>query len=323
MARKLSRREAIQRVAYGGAVLGAAALVTRLRFDPGGSAVARASGERQVRDYRVEPDRATPRMAIARSSTDPATLTRLAIDGIGGMRSFVSRGDVVAIKPNIGWDRLPMHAANTHPEVVAEVVRLAFDAGARRVVVADVSCNEAQRSFQRSGIWNAAHAAGATVILPAEHRFREIRLRGDVLDRWPIFTPITDADKVINLPIAKHHGLTKLSAAMKNWYGLLGGRRNQLHQRIDASIVDLARFMRPTLTVLDATRVLVRNGPQGGNLDDTREMHQVVAGLDEVALDAYAAVLIGQRPEEIGYLRLGQELGLGTLDWESLARVEV
>ena len=93
----------------------------------------------------------------------------------------------------------------------------------------------------------------------------------------PSSRPLVDADKVINVPVAKHHNLAKFTAAMKNWYGVLGGRRNRLHQNIDTSIADLATFMRPSLTVIDATRVLVRNGPQGGNIDDTREMHTVIA----------------------------------------------
>jgi uncharacterized protein (DUF362 family) len=323
MASGLSRREAVKRIATAGAALGGAAVLAAVRFDRGGASQIGQAGERQIRDFRVDERPETPVLAISKRSTDPAELTRRAVDALGGMARFVSRGDIVAVKPNIGWDRLPVHAANTNPTVVATVVRLAFEAGAKRVIVTDSSCNEANRSFQRSGIWRAAHDAGATVIIPAEHRYREIRIRGDVLDRWPIYTPIIDADKVINVPIAKHHGLSKLTAAMKNWYGLLGGRRNQLHQKIDVSIADLATFMRPSLTVLDATRVLLRNGPQGGNLDDAKQMNQVIASLDEVAVDAYAAELIHQRPEEIGYLKIGQERGLGSLNWRSVAQVEV
>ncbi|MCC6215269.1 MAG: DUF362 domain-containing protein [Polyangiaceae bacterium] len=318
----VSRREALRRVAASGAALGGAAALGRVAWDPGGFGVSRPAGDRQVRDFGVPAAAATPVLAIARSSTDPAELVRRAVDALGGMRRFVSRGDVVAVKPNIGWDRMPVHAANTNPQVVAEVVRLAFDAGAKVVVVTDVSCNEANRCFQRSGIWRATHALGATVVLPAEHRFREIRMRGDVLDQWPIFTPLVNADKVINVPVAKHHNLSRYTAAMKNWYGILGGRRNRLHQNIDVSIADLATFMRPTLTVVDATRVLLRNGPQGGNIDDAVDVHQVIASLDQVAADAYGATLIGERPENVGYLSLAHQRGIGNMHWEQVARVE-
>jgi uncharacterized protein (DUF362 family) len=218
---------------------------------------------------------------------------------------------------------MPVHAANTNPAVVAEVVRLAFEAGAKKVIVTDASCNEPNRCFQRSGIWRAAYAVGATVILPSAHRFRELRMRGDVLDQWPIYTPLIDADKVINVPVAKHHNLAKFTAAMKNWYGLLGGRRNRLHQSIDLSIADLATFMRPTLTIVDATRVLMRNGPQGGNIDDARDVHQVIASLDQVAVDAYGATLIGEKPENIPYLKYGHSRGIGSMHWQLVPHVEV
>ncbi len=150
-----------------------------------------------------------------------------------------------------------------------------------------------------------------------------MRLKGDVLDEWPVFTTLVDADKVINVPIAKHHNLAKFTAAMKNWYGVLGGRRNRLHQNIDTSIADLATFMRPTLVVMDAWRVLMRNGPQGGNIDDARDMHTIVATVDQVAADAYGCTLIGQRRENVPYLAMGEKRGLGTMRWENLRLKEV
>lgn len=321
---KLSRRELLQRLGAAGGVMVGSGLVYGLLRDDGSQSGGGHVGSQIVRSYQVAPGPdAAPRMAIAKSSTDPAELVRRAVGALGGMKRFVSRGDVVAVKPNIGWDRLPVHAANTNPLVVAEVVKLAFDAGASRVVVTDASCNEPARCFQRSGIWRAAYDLGATVIIPAAHHFREMRLRGEVLDAWPIYTPLVNVDKVINVPVAKHHNLSKFTGAMKNWYGILGGRRNRLHQSIDRSIADLATFMRPSLTVMDATRVLLRNGPQGGNVDDARDMNQVIASLDQVAVDAYAATLIGRRPEEIEYLRLATARGIGQLDWQAVPHIEV
>ena len=174
-----------------------------------------------------------------------------------------------------------------------------------------------------SGIWKAAYEVGAEVVLPSEHRFRNMRLKGEVLDDWPVFTPLVNADKVINVPVAKHHNLAVFTAAMKNWYGLLGGRRNRLHQNIDTSVADLATFLQPTLTIVDAVRVLMRNGPQGGNIADAKDLHTVVASIDQVASDAYGCTLIGKTPDEIPYLKMGEERGLGTRDWKSLRWVEV
>jgi len=323
MPESVSRREALWRIGATGAGLASVGLIGRAVHDQGGYDLSRHSGERQVRDFAVKGAAGEPKFAIAKSTDQPELLVRRAVEALGGMKRFVSRGDIVAIKPNIGWDRLPVHAANTNPLVVAEVVRLALDAGAKQVVVTDASCNEPNRCFQRSGIWRAAHAVGATVILPSAHRFRDLRLRGDVLDVWPVYTPLVEADKVINVPIAKHHNLSKFTGGMKNWYGLLGGRRNRLHQNINVSIADLATFMRPSLTILDATRVLLRNGPQGGNIDDAMDIHQVIASLDPVAADAYGATLIGANPSTVEYLRLGTERGLGNADWEQVRHVEV
>jgi uncharacterized protein (DUF362 family) len=330
----ISRREALRRLGAAGLVLGGAAGLARARWDRGGELVAGAERP-QTRDYRLRDARPDlPQLVVARGKPglelgaaqddiDPAALVRRAVEALGGMRRFISRGDIVVVKPNIGWDRTPIHAANTNPRVVAEVVRLAYDAGAKRVVVTDASCNEPNRCFQRSGIWKAAYDVGADVIIPAAHRFRGMRLKGEVLDEWPVYTPLVNADKVINVPIAKHHNLSRYTAAMKNWYGSLGGRRNRLHQNIDVSIADLATFMQPTLTIVDAVRVLMRNGPQGGNVADAKDMHTVIATTDQVAADAYGCQLIGRKPDEIPYLKMGHERGLGTMHWQSLRLAEV
>lgn len=318
-----NRRDALKRIGATAALLGGAGALAKVRYDAGGFDLEKPDGERQVRDFQIDDPAAGTQMAIAKSSRDPVDLTRKAVDALGGMKRFISNGDIVAIKPNIGWDRMPVHAANTNPHVVGELVRLAFDAGAKQVVVTDASCNEPNRCFQRSGIWKTAYDLGAKIIIPADHRFREMRMRGDVLDQWPIYTPLINADKVINVPVAKHHNLSKYTAAMKNWYGVLGGRRNRLHQNIDVSIADLATFMRPTLTVVDATRVLMRNGPQGGNIDDAKDVHQVIASLDQVAVDAYGATLINEKPENVKYLDLAHDRGIGNKNWQEVKRVEV
>ncbi|MFO0549631.1 MAG: DUF362 domain-containing protein [Polyangiaceae bacterium] len=326
----ISRRAAALRIAAAAGTVAGAAGVGWLRYDRGGFDEAHKEGERQVRDFRLGSSDA-PDMAIAAPAAgdlsaddkDPAALTRRAVDGVGGMKRFVSRGDVVVIKPNIGWDRAPVHAANSNPKVVAELVRQAYDAGAKTVIVTDASCNEPGRCFQRSGIWAAAYEVGADVRLPNEAKFRSMRMRGEVLDEWPIYTTLINADKVINVPVAKHHNLAGYTGAMKNWYGMLGGRRNRLHQNIDVSVADLATFMQPTLTVLDATRVLLRNGPQGGNLADAKDMHTVVASIDQVAADAFGCTLIGKTPQQIPYLAMGEARGLGVVDWQKLRYVSV
>ena len=268
--------------------------------------------------HTVAADPMLPEMAIIQGD-DPAQLARQAVEELGGMRRFISRGDVVLVKPNIGWDRTPEQAANTNPDVVAEIVRQCSNAGAKRVIVTDVSCNDARRCFQRSGIAEAAKLAGADVILPEPSRFKEVDLQGEVLNAWPVFDPFLNVDKVINIPIAKHHGLTGTTLGMKNWYGMLGGQRNQLHQKIHESLVDLADFVRPTLTMIDCYRILVRNGPTGGNLEDVLLKKTMVAGTDPVALDAYVAKAYwNMEVDALPYLKMAASRGLGTYQFEKV-----
>ena len=314
---ELSRRDALIRLLrVAGAGAGATGLGVWLSKHSYRPEATVASAAR--RGHTIPADPNYPQIAILQGN-DPAALVREAINDLGGIQRFVSRGEVVLVKPNIGWDRTPEQAANTNPDVVAEVVRQCLGAGAKRVVVTDVSCNEPRRCFQRSGIAEAAKQVGAEVILPDPSNFKEVNLQGEVLHAWPVFEPFLNADKIINVPIAKHHGLTGTTLGMKNWYGILGGQRNQLHQKIHESLVDLADFVRPTLTIIDCYRILLRNGPTGGNLEDVLLKKTLLASTDPVAIDAYAAKAYWDiEVDALPYLKLAAKRGLGTYEFEKL-----
>ena len=270
------------------------------------------------RSHTVAVDPALPEMAVIQGE-DPEQLARTAIEELGGIHRFVSRADIVLVKPNIGWDRTPEQAANTNPKIVAEIVRQCWNAGAKRVIVTDVSCNDPRRCFQRSGIAGASQREGAEVILPDPVKFKDVDLQGEVLRAWPVLDPFLNADKIINVPIAKHHSLTGTTLGMKNWYGILGGPRHQLHQKIHESLVDLADFMRPTLTIIDCYRVLIRNGPTGGNLEDVLLKKTLAAGTDPVALDAYVAKAYWNlEVSSLPYLKIASQRGLGTYEFEGI-----
>jgi uncharacterized protein (DUF362 family) len=317
-AQGMTRREALlQLLRLGGAAAGTAGAAVWLSEHSFRPVPARA--EQARRDHRTASAPQWPPMTVVQGG-EPRALVQKALENLGGMGRFVSHQDVVVLKPNIAWDRTPEQAANTNPDVVAEVVRQCWQAGAKRVIVTDVSCNEPRRCFQRSGIQAAARAEGAEVILPDPDLFREVDLGGVVLKSWPIFTPFLEADKIINLPIAKHHELTGVTLGMKNWYGILGGQRNRLHQQIHQSLADLASFMLPTVTLIDCYRILLRNGPTGGNLEDVATKKTIVAGTDPVALDAYVAkAWWNLDPAQMPYLQMAAARGLGTVDFEKLA----
>jgi uncharacterized protein (DUF362 family) len=234
----------------------------------------------------------------------------------------VSQGEVVVVKPNVGWDRRPEQAANTNPQLVAAVVRACREAGAQRVIVTDHPVNDPQRCFARSGILDATREAGGVVAVPTDRGFSMVTIPGK-LGRWPVFEPFITAQKIINVPIVKHHSLTGATLGMKNWYGILGGRRNRLHQRIDDSVAELAALMRPTLTVMDATRILRRNGPTGGSLADVERGDALAVSVDPVAADAWAAGLLELDPTRLPWLQLGQSKKLGIIDYRALSPVEL
>lgn len=249
-------------------------------------------------------------------------MTEQAIDAMGGMKRFVSRGSVVWIKPNIGWDRSPELAANTNPDVVATLIRLALDAGAKSVKVGDNPCDLAQKAYATSGIADAAKKAGAEVLFLDRSRFREMNIRGERVKSIPVFPGIVECDLVINVPVVKHHRLAGATMCMKNYMGVIENRK-LFHQDISNCLVDITRFMKPQICLLDAVRILKDHGPKGGNLEDVALTMTLAAGVDPVALDAWGAEVLGRKPQEIESIVKGDKAGLGKMDYRSLALKEI
>ncbi|HIJ65062.1 MAG TPA: DUF362 domain-containing protein [Candidatus Hydrogenedentes bacterium] len=252
-------------------------------------------------------------------------LTEKAINALGGMNRFVSTGDVVWIKPNIGWNRRPEQAADTNPDVVATLIRLCYNAGAKKVKVGDNPCNPAKLAYANSGIEAAAKAMDAEVVVLDANRFREMSIGGERLKQWPVYPEIVESDLVINVPVVKHHNLLKapFTACMKNYMGVAGGERGKWHADIPPCLCDITAFMKPRLCVLDAVRILTGNGPSGGSLADVKRMDTVAAGTDIVALDALAGELLGLDPKTLPTVREGHERGLGEMNYRKLALDEL
>jgi len=265
-----------------------------------------------------------PSLAV-RKGKDVPLLVRDTISALGGMGQFVKPGEVVVVKPNIGWDRTVEFAANTHPEVVKTLVLLCLEAGAKQVRIFDRTCNDERRCYTQSGIRDAVEAIQSDrVSLEYIDRrlFKEMEIRGGkAFDRWEFYLPVIEADRLINVPIAKHHSISQLTLAMKNLMGVIGGNRGRMHRNIAESLADVSSVVHSDLTVVDATRILVANGPQGGRLDDVRITDTLIASPDMIAADAYAATLFGFKPEDIPTIMAGAQRGLGTMDLERVKMV--
>ncbi len=262
----------------------------------------------------------TSTVAIASGAGGPENV-RKAIAALGGIGAFVSRGDVVVLKPNIGWDRTPAQAANTDPEVVLAVAELCLAAGAKEVRVFDRSCNEPRRCYATSGIQAAIEAFGkkhrvadAFRIYHVEDRkFVRTAIPGAlVLKEWDLHRDALEADKIVNVPVAKHHTLAVATLGLKNMMGVMGGNRGQIHFRLSDCLADIHRRLTTRLTVIDATRVLLRNGPSGGNLADVKAFGAIVASADVVAADVTAAqTIFGLAPSAVPHIQKALEAGIG------------
>jgi uncharacterized protein (DUF362 family) len=247
-------------------------------------------------------------------------MVQAAVKAVGGIERFVKPSDDVIIKPNICVaHRTYEYAATTNPEVVGTLTALCMGAGAKQVRVMDFPFGgTADAAYTRSGVGEKVTAAGGKLETMADYKFREAEIPdGRDLKRWSIYGDALDADVLINVPIAKHHSLARLTLGMKNLMGLIQ-KRNQLHSNLGQRIADITSLLRPQLTVVDAVRSLMNHGPQGGNLDDVKLTNTVIASHDIVAADAFAATLFGLSGADIPAIRAGAQMGLGTMDLSTI-----
>jgi len=267
-----------------------------------------------------------PAYLVVVHGADPAEITRRAIAAVGGIERFVKKGANVIVKPNIcvAYNG-PEYAATTNPQVVATLVQLCLGAGAKRVRVMDFPFGgTAQAAYARSGIEAAVKGVGGEMEIMSQIKYRAIKIPdGKAIKEWDVYGEILDADLVINVPIAKTHGNTRLTLGMKNMMGAVQDRSGFHSRGLDQCIVDLWPAVKPQLTVVDAVRMLMANGPTGGDLNDVKKADTVIASTDVVAADAYATGLFGKKPDDIGYIRLGAAKGLGQKDLTGIKIEEI
>ncbi len=265
-----------------------------------------------------------PSMAIGKGA-DRADLVQRTLGALGGMKRFVRPGDRVVIKVNAAFASPPAISATSHPDLVKEVVMACIKAGASDVLVTDNPINDPASCFRLSGIGAAAEAAGGRVVLPAADLFANVSLAGARLIRdWPIMVgPLVKADCLIGMAPLKDHHRSGASMTIKNWYGLLGGRRNVFHQDIHTIITELAALVRPTLVLLDAVTTMMHNGPTGGSISDLKNTNTLVAGIDPVSVDAVGADILGRRINQLPHLQMAADAGLGTIDYQTLNPVSI
>jgi uncharacterized protein (DUF362 family) len=252
-------------------------------------------------------------------------MVRRALAALGGMGRFVKPGDDVIVKPNICVAyHTYEYAATTNPWVAGALVKLALAAGARRVRVMDYPFGgSAEQAYVTSGIQEQVHSAGGQMEAMTQFKFVDTGIpEGVDLRQCKIYDDVLKADVVIDVPIAKHHGLARLTLGMKNLMGVIYDRP-AMHRNLGQRLADLSSRVRPTLTVVDAVRMLMDHGPTGGSLEDVRQADTLIVSPDIVAADSYAATLFGLKPDDLAYVRAGAQLGLGRSDLNGLKIEEI
>ncbi len=314
----LNRREFLGRTVKAGASVVAACSLTYWLYEGTPPGSSQNGGE-----LATLPDFSIPglrgKMSIVTGRDRTRTVNR-ALKAVGGIEAFIKGGDRVLLKVNAAFATPPILSATTHPQLVAEVARLCYKAGASSVVVTDNPINDPASCFSLTGIAQATTSVGARVVMPRGESFRPTTVRGGSLIReWPLlYGPFKDINRVIGIGPVKDHHRSGASMAMKNWYGLLGGRRNIFHQDIHNIIKELAMMVTPTLVILDGTTTMMTNGPTGGSLTDLKPTNTMIVSTDQVAADAFGATLLGRTVAQLPYISKAESSGLGTADYASL-----
>jgi len=292
----------------------------------GAAMTIRPSGATHILTQRIlQADNSDPVDLVAVLGGEPEEMFRKAIGELGGIKQFIRPGQKVVVKPNIGWDKTPDLAGNTNPELVGEIVRQCFDAGAKEVVVFDHTCDDWKKSYKTSGIEAAATAAGAKVLsADTDSSYKKVSLpRGKVLKETQIHHAIIDCDAWINVPILKNHGGANLTISMKNYMGIVWDRRYFHNNNLQQCIADVCTYdKKPVFHVVDAYRILKTNGPRGRSASDVVLTKGLFISRDIVAVDTAAANFFNQVREmpldTIGHLANGEALGLGSMDLSRL-----
>ena len=264
------------------------------------------------------------RMAIVKGSDRAAMLER-GLQAVGGLESFIGKGDRVLLKVNAAFATPASLGATTHPELLSAMTRLCLKAGAAQVLVTDNPINDPDGCFGMSGLAEAANTSGAKLILPRNELFSPATVPGGkLIKNWPVLAgAFHGVTKVIAMAPVKDHHRAGASMILKNFYGLLGGQRNVFHQGINDIITELSLLVKPTLVVLDGTLSMMTNGPTGGSLSDLKPTHTLIVSTDPVAADAVGVELLDRSPSDVPYILMAQAAGAGLADYKRLNPVRI
>jgi len=318
----IDRRRFIKRMTKAGVSVAGACALGHIFYDKTGPSGSSKETGVTVPDFSMAG--VGSKMAIVKGSDRKEALEK-AFAALGGIDTFIKKGDRVLLKVNAAFASPPILSATTNPELVARCIELCYKAGAEAVQVTDNPINDPAACFKLTGIAAAVESAGGKLILPKNDFFKPTTVKGgSLIVNWPLlYEPIRGMTKLIGIAPVKNHQRSGASMTMKNWYGLLGGQRNIFHQDIHNTIKELAMMVRPTLVILDGTTTMMTNGPTGGSMSDLQDTNTMIIGTDQVSVDAFGCTLLGKTINDLPFISKAAEAGAGTADYESLKPVYV
>ncbi len=258
---------------------------------------------------------------VAIKGGEPEVMFDQAIKALGGIGTYVKPGQTVLLKPNIGWDVVPERAGNTNPKLVKRVIEQCYQAGAKKVFVFDNTCDKWDRCYSNSGIEKAVKDAGGTIVPGnTESYYQEVSVpKGEKLTTTKVHELVMESDVFINMPVLKSHSSARVTIALKNLMGVVWDRSYWHKNDLNQCIADYATFSKkPTLNIIDAYRVMMKNGPRGVSEADVSTMKSLIISPDIVAADTAATKLFGLDPADVPYLEMAEALGVGTTKLETL-----
>ncbi len=247
--------------------------------------------------------------------------TQKALSLLGGMKKFIpANGSIGLLANSPSWWKNP--GSYTHPDITLAVILMCMEAGAKEIHFLQ---DPAKDYWQKTPL-GKTHQKKIDTVIKCSQNFIEKQIpKGKSLKKVKIVKDLFDCDAYINLPIIKNHTGTNMTCALKNLMGANSNGSNQFFHKgsgatedygdvefLSQCIADLNTLKKPVLCVVDASEVLLTNGPAGpGKIS---KLNKVVAGADPVAIDAYCAGLIGLNPKDIIMIGKAHAHGLGEKD---------
>jgi uncharacterized protein (DUF362 family)/ferredoxin-like protein FixX len=244
------------------------------------------------------------------------------LDLIGSIEAFVAKGDKVLIKPNMIGGYAPEKAVNSHPVVVESIAKLVIEAGGVPVIGDSPMFGTARSASKKIGYDRVADELNIEIVDFVNRQSYEFRT-GKAFKSLKVDRAVVENDKIINIAKLKTHTQMHMTLSVKNMFGSVVGRdkshwhyiAGRSYETFARLLVELYRFTRPTLNIIDGIVGMQGHGPLSGA---PRRIGVLILGVDGIAVDRVACEIVGADPERMPIFKASEELGAGVSRLEDI-----